>query len=188
VAPLVVCGTKATIAPLRSAKLSKPGLDATASAVDVPAVAMVPEMSRPRRSRRSEIGEPTWVQLSSPPSRMRIRVRSVQDLNKELSEPNRAAAGAGKHRQAQRPALGRRPNGPPDRRSGMAGTRVGGLLPLRPGVRVPPATSRSGARSAGSLGASGSARTFAIQPRRGFRDCMVKENTKQPTGPLRHPC
>jgi hypothetical protein len=68
----------------------------------------------------------------------------------------------------------------------MAGTRVGGLLPLRPGVRVPPATSRSGARSAGSFGASGSARTFAIQPSRGFRDCMVKENTKQPTGPLRH--
>jgi hypothetical protein len=60
-------------------------------------------------------------------------------------------------------------------------------MPLRSCVRMPSETSRNGARSARCCGASGSARTFAIQPSFGVRDCMAQENTKQPTGPLRHP-
>src|SRR5215469_11856540 len=48
------------------------------------------------------------------------------------------------------------------------------------------ATSRSGAVPARVGAASGSAKTLPIQSSRELRDCMApKQNTKQPTGPLR---
>ena len=74
----------------------------------------------------------------------------------------------------QRPPLGCGPSGLPDRRLRAAGTRVGGLPLPRPGVLVPSETSRSGVRSSRGRGASGSARTCAIQPSRGVRDCMAE--------------
>jgi hypothetical protein len=82
--------------------------------------------------------------------------------------------GPGACKRPQRPPLGCGPTEPPDRRFRAVGTRVGGLPPPRPGVRMPSDTSRSGARSSRWRGASGSARTCAIQPSRGVRDCMAE--------------
>jgi hypothetical protein len=82
--------------------------------------------------------------------------------------------GPGACKRPQRPPLGCGPPQPPDRRFRAVGTRVGGLPPPRPGVRMPSDTSRSGARSSRWRGASGSARTCAIQPSRGVRDCMAE--------------
>ena len=85
--------------------------------------------------------------------------------------PGRAPVG---RRPSQRPDLGGNPAGPADRRSRGAGTRVGGLCRPRPGALVPSETSRNGARASAWRGASGSARTCAIQPSRGVLDCMAK--------------
>ena len=101
--------------------------------------------------------------------------------------------GPGACKRPQRPPLGCGPTAP-DRRFRTAGTRVGGLPPPRPGVRMPSDTSRSGARSPRWRGASGSARTCAIQPSRGVRDCMAEtkhqtayRTVKAPDGlPLNH--
>jgi hypothetical protein len=82
--------------------------------------------------------------------------------------------GPGACKRPQRPPLGCGPTEPPDRRFRAVGTRVGGLPPPRPGVRMPSDTSRNGARSSRGRGASGSARTCAIQPSRGVRDCMAE--------------
>src|SRR5450631_362101 len=90
-----------------------------------------------------------------------------------LSKSDQTKLGAIRRRRLQWPGLGRAPAGPSDRRFRLAETSVGGLLPLRPGVRVPLETSRNGVRSARWRGASGSASTFAIQPSRGVRDCMA---------------
>ena len=92
---------------------------------------------------------------------------------------NRTTAGVtsgpaepGACKRPQRPPLG--PIKLPDRRLRTARTRVGRLPLPRPGVRVPSKTSRSGVRSSRGRATSGSARTCAIQPSRGVRDCMAK--------------
>jgi hypothetical protein len=127
----------------------------------------------PHRSRRGEIGGPSCSR-SIPPRPERVRVGSVSGGTRIRSRSGRAEPGLCERRRPQRPALGCGSNGPPDRRSLTAGTRVGGLPWLRPGVRVPSEISRSGVRSSRWQGASGSARTCAIQPSRGVLDCMAQ--------------
>jgi hypothetical protein len=117
-----------------------------------------------RRDRRANM-----LSVRPPPEGGRRRVLRCRTFLKS----NHSERGANRRRRPQRPALGCGPAGPSDRRFRLAGTSVGGLLPLRPGVRVPLATSRNGDRSARWRGASGSASTFAIQPSLGVRDCMA---------------
>jgi hypothetical protein len=91
-------------------------------------------MSRPRRSWRSEIGEPTWLQLSSPPSRMRIRVRSVQDLNRAIgAKPRRCRRRQAPAGSAAGPGLpSKRTAGPAFRNGWNKSRRLAAVAPRRP--------------------------------------------------------
>ena len=122
----------------------------------------------PPGSRRGEIGGPSCVRAFPPEGGL------SSGRTRALLKPFRAEPAASRRRPPQRPGLRCGADAPPDRRSRTTATNVGGLPRRRPGTRVPSETTRSGARSSAWRGASGSAKTCAIQPSRGVLDCMAE--------------